>query len=758
MGIFQKANASLQILALIAAHLPATPAWAAVSTINSDEGRVNSAGVGGIQFDMVPVDVRKKCASQILKGTDRFKGTAFVLPRAFVSIDREGNTMFEIVPLSRGRYLLRFGLFFPHTDETYQPTSDAGRQRRDKSHVYLAGCDLDAAMRAMNENLEREEDRIRRIAPLPIKSLMIRIDGLNDVYRIGSPNNNLLELQGKDHVVEFKIPNREVLNEILNRLTGRIGLNIQVELFFSARQPDGVTRVTVDTTQIATAVSAELGGRIKVTEAEFKTAISNAAAKTNMRVYSESSSSEAYNDFAQKLISQMLQEAVGVFSEETVGGDEPASKGGGSGSSRNDSEDEEIDESEAEDEEDDTVLIPPTKKVRKPNSSSSKTGFKDKTDKQVEAEQDPLEYDDFGRYPQSVKPSSASASKKAASNPAAKPTAKAAPKAAPKPAIPRVATAGVRPRVQKSGTSLLRLVNVSAAVKYLRQRKTMNLDLMRLKEQETMSFQTATLLRGNFDGPGILTESFCSTEGAKLLPQLVTAGTEVSFFPVDKQLQSSVFTPRTSYFTLNELDDAPVSFPALARVEREDIREKVIAGAGNRPRAYFRKVPLFGSAFEIYFGKIEMTESHKNGPVRPIQLSNNNLSELNLGIQFSALGGRIFKVSDLLSSENSYFEASYDDFAGKITISPKRDLGNMIITNLDSFRTQRVPMETYFQERIIGGAKPIMEKISVREEDRPVERSVVNLKVMVGSKAGDVPRGIELEPTGDISNAILFVP
>jgi hypothetical protein len=155
---------------------PASPAPAPSTPATSGSYR----GAEGVEFQPVPLDTSVNCSSIILKGTRRFQGTAFVMPRVLVSMNKQQETLFEILQTDADKYLLRFAVYFPRTDEDLEV-------RMEKSHVHLNGCNFDAVVAELNRNIKEEEKKIRTLARIPVSSIDVRIDGVRAPYTVGRP-------------------------------------------------------------------------------------------------------------------------------------------------------------------------------------------------------------------------------------------------------------------------------------------------------------------------------------------------------------------------------------------------------------------------------------------------------------------------------------------------------------------------------------------------------------------------------------------
>ena len=127
--------------------------------MRSQSDRKPAAGPDGIQFNPVPLDARQTCDAVILEGTQDYKGTAFVLPRMLISINKDGDPLFEVIPKGDGvGYIFRFAVFFPRTDDQAHINGLRGKN----SNVFSNGCNFDMVQQTMNQGA-KPEDQIKNV-------------------------------------------------------------------------------------------------------------------------------------------------------------------------------------------------------------------------------------------------------------------------------------------------------------------------------------------------------------------------------------------------------------------------------------------------------------------------------------------------------------------------------------------------------------------------------------------------------------------
>ena len=65
---------------------------------NADSENGARLAADGVSFDPVPTDVNIDCNYHILQGTQRFRGTYFVIPKVNIARDREDKTAIKMLP------------------------------------------------------------------------------------------------------------------------------------------------------------------------------------------------------------------------------------------------------------------------------------------------------------------------------------------------------------------------------------------------------------------------------------------------------------------------------------------------------------------------------------------------------------------------------------------------------------------------------------------------------------------------------------
>jgi hypothetical protein len=258
-----------------------------------------SAGADGVELQVVPVDTGSDCNSIILKGTRRFQGTGFIMPRVLVGVTKENEDLFQITRKADGNYLLSIGLYFPESDQALS-------LRAGRSNLFLRGCNVESALHQINKDVD-PKSRVDRLARLPVRSIEVVVDGISTPAYLGrdtkGEDSTLFNYEGQDHTAEFTLtPDQK--DELLQRLERKQGISIRVNMKFAARSNDGALFAEVDLENLALNLQTALKGKYTITSGELKQSISNVIGKTKIRIDTEASSgkNEIFDKITENLI------------------------------------------------------------------------------------------------------------------------------------------------------------------------------------------------------------------------------------------------------------------------------------------------------------------------------------------------------------------------------------------------------------------------------------------------------------------------
>lgn len=268
---------------------------------NPRNGPVNSKsepnlrGAEGIEFQPIALDTSVACSATVMKGSRRFQDTVFVFPRVLVSTNARGERLFEITPLAKDRYLVRFSVYFPRTDQDLRIDDP-------QVGVSLRRCNLDEVKRAINSG---GNANVRTVSRVPISTIDVKVDGLQSPFTLGGGQASMLNYQDSGHVVEFEVSDRAQLESLLARVQSEIGLGIHVAMRFNARTADGGATITVDLRSLAARLGGSLRGKKWIAQADLRVMLEQALKQMRVVVETESGSGYAHAYLSQQLVSMI---------------------------------------------------------------------------------------------------------------------------------------------------------------------------------------------------------------------------------------------------------------------------------------------------------------------------------------------------------------------------------------------------------------------------------------------------------------------
>lgn len=298
MPAFGKSSRAIAFSALIASLAMST---ATPKNVYAEEA---ARGSDGVELEVAPVDTGSGCSAIILKGTRRFKGSAFVMPRVLVGVTKDNETLFQIAPDPRGGYLLSLGLFFPSSQRSIE-------MRENSSSLFLHGCNLEQVKYQLNKTVKNQADHITKMVRLPVRNIEVVVDGveardvIGEVAVNGRDETSILNYEGIDHTVEFRITEQEK-EGILRRLERRQGISIKVNMKFVARSSEGAMFAEVDLTSVAANLEAELKGKHTVASGELKTAMVKAVSSARITIETQAGRGAIFEKITENLMNLIL--------------------------------------------------------------------------------------------------------------------------------------------------------------------------------------------------------------------------------------------------------------------------------------------------------------------------------------------------------------------------------------------------------------------------------------------------------------------
>ena len=248
------------------------------------------------------------------------KGVVYVMPRGYISINRCGSPLFEILPEANGSYVFRMGLYFPTNG------IKTGRLVGSE-HLFSQSCPYDKVKDYLSSHrnlLEDNSSSAITLSPLPVQKIRVRIPELEEIHPgsgtayIGNDETSMLHYQGDDHLLSFHLANKQERDNFLDKIRGEIGVTLLVDYFFTAQSSEGVVSVNLDASKIASNLEASMAGKFPpakiVGEAEVRSAIAAAIESMKLDIYVEGKDN-SFDQLAQSLLTQMLASGNKVLAE-----------------------------------------------------------------------------------------------------------------------------------------------------------------------------------------------------------------------------------------------------------------------------------------------------------------------------------------------------------------------------------------------------------------------------------------------------------
>lgn len=639
-------------------------------TLLSGGLNARAGGVDGIEFQPVPVNINDECSAVILKGTNKYRGYAFKLPLVVMSVDKNLEDLFEILPKGNGQYTLRVGLYFPMTEGPLEV-------RRERSNLLIRGCNDNSILADLNESERREqevtgdkkprsnngtiaENKIHTLSPLPMSSIEISVDGFPNMSKIiGTIDNNLLNYQNRDLIADFTIPDEQTYEDLKAQLTGRMGVSMGIKMNFSARSVNSRVEFTMNVKSLADSLENQAGGRfdaakVVVAEADLRSYLAHALSKMDLNIRSEQGDDANFdrlaNDIMGKIIAANLQ-AVPMIPGQSWN---PMS----------------------------CINYP-----QGPNCSGT-TG-----------------YPGYPSYPSTGYPGT--------TLPDPNSTGTGTLNGPPQPGL---GTPGPVLKPVQNADPNARYFNLGAVLNVLRTSSNQSFTWEHLGKKENHSYTTSVVIRGDIPDPGYKTMNVVagtSDQDAATLPTAIRAGQQVTIkIPGRRELVNN-FSRRTTYLNKDELRRQGFAqhFGALQEaITKDQLTEEISNDRGGYVATYRQNGDYSAlgrwlrssvtskdmTPWKYTWGLDELMRTTMMKAPTDVDLTADLVNSLPLRVSFSKLGRR-YKLSELVQS-NDKWDGHFDD--GLIVLTAKQDLGNLKIRNDDAVTDPGRSAEKYlFQVR-----------------------------------------------------------
>lgn len=248
-------------------------------------------------FDSHAMPVGNECHSLVLKGRKDYANTAFVMPRAILGVDENGEKLMgwinldegSSLPASEHRFELRLGIYFPF----------------DKQEIEIAPGHKKSCGHEQILN-DLKDEGITKVSNLAIVDAMLTIDEdelsskSDNIAVEGTSVSNYL---GMTRILKVKIKGQKNLDNFIKKLQMKTGIEVDINFILELRQQDGTYECELDTEQIINELQAGVGFAVPeiMTKFDIEAAVSNTLQKGEGSCYLEASTSADWNKAAENI-------------------------------------------------------------------------------------------------------------------------------------------------------------------------------------------------------------------------------------------------------------------------------------------------------------------------------------------------------------------------------------------------------------------------------------------------------------------------
>lgn len=274
----------------------------------SDGNNGSRLSADGVSFDPVPIDVNIDCNYHLLQGTQRFRGTYFVIPKVKIARDREDKTAMKILPLANGNVAFDFAMNFERGTESRNTKPGLPEAQR-----YANTCNFEKLRASINkhyEDLQQPENKVWSLSPLPITNVEIRIDGIGKSVLLSPEGTNITTWLGDTISTSIELTKGES-ERLISKVSRGLGIQLVNSFKFEARETREFGSMNFKGSDVAKALQTSLGysGPIAtgiVLEADLKTKLVDAIRASSAEAVIESDS-DKLSSAAESLIKLMIE-------------------------------------------------------------------------------------------------------------------------------------------------------------------------------------------------------------------------------------------------------------------------------------------------------------------------------------------------------------------------------------------------------------------------------------------------------------------
>ncbi len=677
---------------------------------DSDTG--SRLAADGVSFDPVPTDVNIECNYHILQGTQRFRGTYFVIPKVNIARDREDKVAIKMLPLANGNISFDFALNFQRGTEARETKAGLPESER-----YANTCNFEKLRSNINrhyEELKQPENKVWSLSPLPITNIEVRIDGIGKPVLMSPPDTNITTWLGETMSGSIEL-SKEDADRLLAKVSRGLGIQLQTAFKFEARETREFGAMAFNGANVAKALESELAyngpvATAVVLEADLKTKLADALQTASAEGYIESDS-DRLSSAAESIIKMMVEKV----SPDSLMAVESSEKD----SSRDNQEEQK----------DQKVDVPSLKE------EVERQLRRERLDR-LEREADRRESDQGNRQSENARSIRDRLIRDIS---------------------PRYFVGDASdtqgeatPARRSQGMRLSPIAfKVSAVLQYLRNQTNTKVQyrMMGKLVSETAAARSR-MITGRVGASDESTVEVDSSEGARTLSQNLDAGKTLKLMIANRKLfapesrpQEATYLSRAALLEIAQRDGVNLDFPQLVAWGRKIHEYTPNEMTGPRAYVYDSNWNPFNLGFYVW-GRVD----HKVSETLVREESADLVDSSSLRLGFSRVG-RPYTLRNLFEMANNAKDS--DPFTvkheedGSLTITAKSKLGSVNIQNLENHGTREFVVAEFFQEMWSGWRNDrLSNSITWSQRKRtktvPAGRSIVTVRLLQGDSIPDV--------------------
>lgn len=620
----------------------------------------------GVQFEAVPISINSACKPVIFKGTKRSRGTAFLMPRLRLAKTSKGTDGIEFLKFRSGKMQFQLGLYFPKFSIRNEKINYENYQE--------SSCNYQQLKQAINNSISDENDKIKRIVTLQVKNIGVEVSTVNGEFKAASEKTNILNYLGQVKKFEIPLASQDEWNDVQDVLESDLGLNMNVNFEFLARESNGYCRVKIDMNKVADQVRSTINSQHDIKNAklpigQLSAAVGDALKNMDLNidgsVYCEDSTNTQFTSSFYKQLATVLTN----IGQSLAGYRPPSYLGYGSGGYDDDWSG------------DDQLLPGDEDLLSSGNNGGSNLGSDLSGIGSSSMIDDPATgYGsttsagaDPSRLPQNLPPAKFNG--------------------------PGIAVQGFLQR--------------------LRDHKVYKFDAENNGKNEVRTFTTSILIRKDIDGrPRLTLTSGADSVSTKMK---MKAGDQLKLYPLRQVSHPFNYKKDVTYYSKETLESVRNIFPKLDKLDpnlvtnKNDIADLQLVDEESlkiyMPTMGTVSVKMIG---EYIYGEENYIPESLNEIKKPFNgvlmsskqgsdLASALESEFNVGFIFNkSKPGKVYSISQLMklseASADPFISVTYDSEDDVIILEAKKDLGVLRVKNLNKMKVKSFAPKRYFED------------------------------------------------------------